>query len=89
MKRMSALILCILVVSGVKAQDLENVMMILGTTDPEDMTEQDMERFEKELYCFFESEKESVLLKVKNSEKMDDTLRQELDKAIAEFTERF
>jgi len=50
---------------------------------------EDMERFEKELYRFFESKKESVLLKVKNSKKLDDTLRQELDKAIAEFTERF
>ena len=50
---------------------------------------EDMERFEKELYNFFESEKKSVLLKVKNSKKLDDSLRQELDKAIAEFTERF
>ena len=50
---------------------------------------EDMERFEKELYSFFESEKKSVLLKIKNSEKLDDTLRQELDKAVAEFTERF
>ncbi len=50
---------------------------------------EDMERFEKELYRFFESEKKSVLLKVKNSKKLDDTLRQELDKAVAEFTERF
>ena len=50
---------------------------------------EDMERFEKELYSFFKNEKESVLLKVRNSEKLDDTLRQELDKAVAEFTERF
>ena len=50
---------------------------------------EDVERFEKELYGFFESEKKSVLLKVKNSKKLDDTLRQELDKAISEFTERF
>ena len=50
---------------------------------------EDMERFEKELYRFFESEKKSVLLKVTNSKKLDDTLRQELDKALAEFAERF
>ena len=50
---------------------------------------EDMERFEKELFRFFESEKESVLFKIKNSKKLDDTLRQELDKVIAEFTERF
>ena len=50
---------------------------------------EDMERFEKELFRFLESEKESVLLKIKNSKKLDDTLRQELDKVIAEFTERF
>jgi F-type H+-transporting ATPase subunit alpha len=50
---------------------------------------EDMERFEKELYSFFETEKAAVLLKVKNSKKLDDALRQELDKALAEFAERF
>lgn len=50
---------------------------------------EDMERFEKELYSFFENEKKSVLIEIKNSKKLDDTLRQELNEAIAEFTERF
>jgi F-type H+-transporting ATPase subunit alpha len=50
---------------------------------------EDMERFEKELYSFFESEKASLLLKVKNAKKMDDELRQELKNALDEFVERF
>ena len=50
---------------------------------------QDMERFEKELYKFFETEKTSLLSKVKNADKLDDTLRQELNGALAEFGERF
>ncbi len=50
---------------------------------------QDMERFEKELYKFFETEKNSLLSKVKNADKLDDTLRQELNGALAEFGERF
>ncbi len=49
----------------------------------------DMERFEKELYSFFEDEKASLTLKVKNSRKMDDGLRQELKNALDEFVERF
>ena len=48
-----------------------------------------MERFEKELYSFFEEEKASLLLKVKNAQKMDDGLRQELENALDEFVERF
>ena len=35
---------------------------------------EDMERFEKELYSFFETEKASLALKVKNAKKLDDTL---------------
>ncbi len=50
---------------------------------------QDMERFEKELYGFFETEKASLLLKVKNAKKLDNTLKNELDCALAEFAERF
>ena len=50
---------------------------------------QDMERFEKELYDFFESQKASLISEVKNAKKLDDTLRQELDNALAEFAERF
>ena len=50
---------------------------------------EDMERFENELYSFFESEKASLSLKVKNAQKMDDELRQELKNALDEFVERF
>ena len=50
---------------------------------------QDMERFEKELYNFFETEKSALALKVKNAKKLDDTLRQELNTALSEFVERF
>lgn len=50
---------------------------------------QDMERFEKELYKFFETEKASLALKVKTARKLDDTLREELNNALAEFVERF
>ena len=50
---------------------------------------QDMEGFEKALYRFFETEKAELTLKVKNSVKLDDTLRQELNNALTEFTERF
>ena len=50
---------------------------------------QDMERFEKELYKFFETEKASLALKVKTERKLDDTLREELNNALAEFVERF
>ncbi len=50
---------------------------------------QDMERFEKELYRFFETEKAELAFKVKNASKLDDTLRQELIGALNEFSERF
>ena len=50
---------------------------------------QDMERFEKELYKFFETEKVSLALKVKTARKLDDTLREELNSALTEFVERF
>ncbi|MBR5246578.1 MAG: F0F1 ATP synthase subunit alpha [Clostridia bacterium] len=50
---------------------------------------QDMERFEKELYNFFKTEKESLAVKVKNARKLDETLRDELDRALAEFLARF
>ena len=50
---------------------------------------QDMERFEKELYKFFETEKASLALKVQTARKLDDTLREELNNALAEFVERF
>lgn len=50
---------------------------------------QDMERFEKELYKFFETEKASLALKVKTARKLDDTLSEELNSALAEFVERF
>ncbi len=50
---------------------------------------QDMERFEKELYSFFETEKASLALKVKTARKLDDTLREELNSALVEFVERF
>ena len=49
----------------------------------------DMERFEKELYLFFETEKASLTQRVKNTRKLDDELRQELKDALAEFVERF
>ena len=49
---------------------------------------QDMERFEKELYKFFETEKASLALKVQTARKLDDTLREELNNALAEFVER-
>ncbi|MBP0963539.1 MAG: F0F1 ATP synthase subunit alpha [Oscillospiraceae bacterium] len=49
----------------------------------------DMERFEKELYVFLEKEKAALLAQVKNAKKLDDALKQEMDKAIAEFVERF
>jgi F-type H+-transporting ATPase subunit alpha len=50
---------------------------------------EDMERFEKELYSFFETEKASLAQKVKNAKKLDDELRQELNDALAVFIERF
>ncbi len=50
---------------------------------------EDMERFEKELYSFFEKENNALSLKVKNARKMDDELRQELKNALDEFVERF
>ncbi len=50
---------------------------------------EDIERFEKELCSFLESEKAAVLLKVKNAKKPDDELWQELNDALAEFAERF
>ena len=50
---------------------------------------EDMERFEKELYSFFETEKASLTQKVKNAKKLDDELRQELNDALAVFIERF
>ena len=49
----------------------------------------DMERFEKELYRFFEAEKAELSLKVKSAKKLDDTLKTELNKALDEFIERF
>ncbi len=48
-----------------------------------------MERFEKELYSFFETEKAPLSLKIKNAKKLDDELRQELKNALDEFVERF
>jgi F0F1-type ATP synthase alpha subunit len=50
---------------------------------------EDMEQFEKELYSFFEKEKTTVSFKVKNAQKFDDELRQELKNALDEFVERF
>ena len=50
---------------------------------------ENMERFEKELYNFFENEKAELTLKIKNAKKMDDKLRQELKNALDEFVERF
>ena len=50
---------------------------------------QDMEKYEKELYSFFGTEKSSLLSRVKNAKKLDDALRQELKNALAEFGERF
>lgn len=50
---------------------------------------EDIERFEKELYGFFETEKASLTQRVKNTRKLDDELRQELKDALAEFVERF
>ena len=50
---------------------------------------EDMERFEKELYTFFETEKTSVSHKLRNAVKLDDELRQELKNALDEFIERF
>ena len=49
----------------------------------------DMERFEKELYRFFEAEKAELSFKVKSAKKLDDTLKTELNKALDEFIERF
>ena len=49
----------------------------------------DMERFEKELYHFFEEEKAELSLKVKSAKKLDDTLKTELHNALDEFIERF
>ena len=48
-----------------------------------------MERFEKELYSFFETEKAPLSLKIKNAKKLDDELRQELKNALDDFVERF
>ncbi len=50
---------------------------------------QHMENFEKDLYRFFSDEKSSLALKIKNAAKLDNTLKGELDKALAEFVERF
>ena len=50
---------------------------------------ENMERFEKELYIFFENEKAELTLKIKNAKKMDEKLRQELKNALDEFVERF
>ncbi len=49
----------------------------------------DMERFEKELYRFFETEKPDLSLKVKSAKKLDDELKQELNNALDEFIARF
>ena len=54
-----------------------------------DIDVQDMERFENELYRFFENEKASILLNIRNAKKFDDMLRRELDNALEEFAERF
>ena len=50
---------------------------------------QDMERFEKELYKFFETEKADIVLKIKGAKKFDDALRSELCDALCEFVERY
>ena len=48
-----------------------------------------IEKFEQELYHFFEVEKASILSQIKNARKFEASLKQELDIALAEFVKRF
>lgn len=48
----------------------------------------DMEKFEKDLYCYFREEKSELALKVKTANKFDDELKDLLKEALSEFAER-
>jgi F-type H+-transporting ATPase subunit alpha len=47
-----------------------------------------MEKFEKELYAFFENEKADLKLKIKAAKKFDDELKNSLKEALDEFAKR-
>ncbi len=70
--------------------ELQSILIFaVGEGYAKNVDVEDIERFEKELYSFFETEKASLAQKVKNARKLDDELRQELKDALAEFVERF
>jgi F-type H+-transporting ATPase subunit alpha len=48
----------------------------------------DMEKFEKELYRYFRTEKAELAQKIKNAKKFDDELKNSLKEALSEFAER-
>lgn len=48
----------------------------------------DMEKFERDLYCYFREEKSELALKVKTANKFDDELKDLLKEAFSEFAER-
>ncbi len=48
----------------------------------------EMEDFEKDLFCFFREEKSEIALKIKNARKFDDELKNSLKAALNEFAER-
>ncbi len=49
---------------------------------------EDMEKFEKDLFKFFREEKQELSLKIKNTKKFDDELKNSLRNALGEFAER-
>ena len=52
------------------------------------ITPEEMEKFEKDLYSYFREEKSDLALKIKNTEKFDDELKNSLKAALSEFAER-
>ena len=48
----------------------------------------DMEKFERDLYCYFREEKSELALKVKTANKFDDELKDLLKEALSEFAQR-
>ncbi|MBR5234405.1 MAG: F0F1 ATP synthase subunit alpha [Clostridia bacterium] len=54
----------------------------------EKITPDEMEKFEKKLFNFFCNEKSELALRIKNSKKFDDELKNSLREALCEFAER-
>lgn len=52
------------------------------------ITPEEMEKFEKDLYSYFREEKSDLAIKIKNTEKFDDELKNSLKEALSEFAER-